>query len=462
MSFPPCRPGGYAHGHIMMPDREPYISMSTRQHDNDQHDRQDGPIDQERRRSHTHDPSDAQDSRPIWTLGLLPAPELPERIIEKIEASLIERLENQISNEVQWRLEVRVDPLVGADDKGEDILDQAESLKSSCHWRYAVCITDLPLFRGKQLVVAEASQTRGVALLSQPALGASPMTQRVEEALVQLVSELHFGSSEEGRENAQQCHHRDSTHRRRNARELVGRRLSEWIAPIARLNVDDDEHRIDVRFISKLRTTGHIKLLGGMVRANRPWTIFPAFRRIGAAAFATGAYSMIFTSMWRLADSYEPWRFVALMLASLAAMTGWIIVDHGLWEPQRHKNAFPNAGLYNLTTVVTLGIGVLFYYVTLFVLFSASAWLFVPAEVMSQSLQHDVSWIHFLALAWLAASMGTIGGALGSGLESDATVRSATYGYRQQTRKRSVEAWTEESDDNQDSGDRKKTRAEDR
>ncbi|MFC0337891.1 hypothetical protein SAMN05421848_1316 [Kushneria avicenniae] len=420
----------------------------------------DGDNSAEQARSRTSSSGEEHDPRPVWTLGLLPAPELPERIIENIKASLIKRLENQISSEVQWRLEVQVDPLVGADDKGEDILDQATSLKSSSGWRYAVCITDLPLFRGRQLVIAEASQARGVALLSQPALGASPMTRRVEEAIVQLVSELHFGSSEEGRANAQQYHHKDSTHRRRNARELVGRRLSEWIAPIARLNVDDDQHRIDVRFVSKFRPTGDIKLIGGMVRANRPWTIFPAFRRIGVAAFATGAYGMIFTSMWRLADSYEPWRFAAMMLASLIAMTLWIIVDHNLWEPLRHKNAFPNAGLYNLATTFTLGIGVLFYYVTLFILFFLCAWLLVPPAVMGQTLGHEAGWLQFLSLAWLAASMGTIGGALGSGLESDETVRSATYGYRQQARQQHVKALTDS--DSQESSNEQGARHQDR
>jgi hypothetical protein len=59
-----------------------------------------------------------------------------------------------------------------------------------------------------------------------------------------------------------------------------------------------------------------------------------------------------------------------------------------------------------------------------------SSFIIVP-EVFQFISRHPVGAGEYLRLAWLASSLATVGGALGSGLESDAVVRTATYGSRE-------------------------------
>lgn len=378
-------------------------------------------------------------------LGLIPAPELPERVANLIAEELPALLARHTDDRHQWHVECVTDALIGAEDSADDVIDQAAQIKRDNGWNYVVCLTDLPLFREGCLTVAEASEDLGVAIISQPALGASPLKQRLREAILHLINEMHHGSEDAERERQQQHLERgqkareQSGIRNRNARELMGSRLSEWLAPIQRVAPSNaDEQRVDVRFVSAAKWRGYAKLLGGMVRANRPWTILPAFRRIIAVAFATGAYGLIFPSLWKLSAAYELYRFVILMAAAIGAMVIWLILDHGLWEPRHYSASNRLTRYYNLTTVLTLTAGVACYYVILFVLFLVAVILFVPASLLETTVGQSISWLNFPALAWLAASVATVAGALGSSLESDETIRSATYGYRQQLRQRKV------------------------
>jgi hypothetical protein len=100
----------------------------------------------------------------------------------------------------------------------------------------------------------------------------------------------------------------------------------------------------------------------------------------------------------------------------------------------RLAGELPRLRLYNAATVLTLALGVVSLYVALLVVTLAAAWLLVVAELLRQHLGHPVGWSDYLTVAWMASSIATVGGALGSGLESDAAVRAAAYGYRQQER----------------------------
>ena len=66
------------------------------------------------------------------------------------------------------------------------------------------------------------------------------------------------------------------------------------------------------------------------------------------------------------------------------------------------------------------------------VLFIAA--LALPPELLSPVLGRAVNFSDYLTLTWLLASIATIGGALGSGVEDDAAVKEAAYGVRQRQR----------------------------
>jgi hypothetical protein len=51
----------------------------------------------------------------------------------------------------------------------------------------------------------------------------------------------------------------------------------------------------------------------------------------------------------------------------------------------------------------------------------------IPPGLFHRELGHQVGVGDYLQLAWLVATLGTIGGGLGSMIESDAAVREAAY-----------------------------------
>src|SRR4051794_41951783 len=81
---------------------------------------------------------------------------------------------------------------------GVEAIDFARARLLRDGWDMAVCITDAPLRIGTRPVVADASATHGVALISLPALGAAQTRRRARDAVIRLVDRLVGGSLELG------------------------------------------------------------------------------------------------------------------------------------------------------------------------------------------------------------------------------------------------------------------------
>jgi hypothetical protein len=354
------------------------------------------------------------------TLGLVAAPDIPETIATELTSELPQLLGRRVDSGVSWEVPVVVDPLTGTDLEAPELLDACRERRQSEGWDLAICLTDLPVYRGGQVVVADASTERAVASLSLPALGATRLRARARELTIRLARELYTRTKETGPV----------------ATPGRGPRSAEAVGPFRSVdppNADMKAMDVDAR-IAAPGALGHVRLWSGMVLANRPWKMLPAFKGAIAAAFATGVYALVIPSIWMLSDAMGWARLLLLMVAAIVAMVVWIIISHHLWERPGEREQRKWASLYNGVTVLTIGAAVLAAYAILFVLIFLAAWVFVPSGYFQSTLKHPVGLGEYVRLAWLGASLATVAGALGASLEDEETVRDASYGYRQRRR----------------------------
>jgi hypothetical protein len=65
----------------------------------------------------------------------------------------------------------------------------------------------------------------------------------------------------------------------------------------------------------------------------------------------------------------------------------------------------------------------------------AWAYFVLDPDVMGGYLHAQLGYSDLFVLAWFVASAATVGGGLGSGLESDEAIRAAAYSKREQDRR---------------------------
>jgi hypothetical protein len=85
--------------------------------------------------------------------------------------------------------------------------------------------------------------------------------------------------------------------------------------------------------------------------------------------------------------------------------------------------------------LLTLITGVLICYVALYVVNLAWALFVLDPAVMRGYLQMPMGYGDIFLLTWFVASAATVGGALGTGLESDEAIRAAAYSKREEERR---------------------------
>ncbi|MFF5009997.1 hypothetical protein ACFY3G_45180 [Streptomyces phaeochromogenes] len=201
-----------------------------------------------------------------------------------------------------------------------------------------------------------------------------------------------------------------------------------------------EKETADLRYVVS-GPRGYLRVLVGMVRANRPWRLVPGLSKALAAALATGAVATVNSTVWGLAETLSAPRLVITMVGSVGIMIGWLIIDAELWHRSAESSpeARQRARLYNASTVVTVGIGVLVCYVGLVVINWVWALFILNDQAFAAVTRTHLDAEEYMTLSWFVASVATVGGALGSGLESDEAIRAAACSKREQERRRTLQ-----------------------
>ncbi|MEA2418437.1 MAG: hypothetical protein QOE60_643 [Thermoleophilaceae bacterium] len=311
---------------------------------------------------------------------------------------LATRLE-ELQPEVEWRVPVVVDGLVSPPALTTELIDATHQRLLREDWELALCLTDLPLRIGRRPVEGQASPTHRVAVLSMPALGAARLRRRALDTAAGLVSAV-----------------------------LGDRGSVQRLVDLAELAHEDPEH--GPAGLAALARGGNLRLLVGMVRANRPWRLAARLYRALVAALAAVAIALVTSDVWRISASLSGVRLVAISVLSIGLTAASLIAAHGLWQPGGGGRAADQVMLFNAATTATVLLGVLSLYGALLVLTLTGAGLLITPDTFSAALGTDTGFGDYVRLAWFVSSLATVGGALGAGLESDEAVREAAYAYR--------------------------------
>ncbi|PRH78972.1 hypothetical protein C6N75_12085 [Streptomyces solincola] len=357
-------------------------------------------------------------------MALLADPDTPTEVAQRMARDLPARLAGRFGRRGRFDVEVVSEPFTaGTEDLStltRRILDRGREER----WDIVVALTDLPLHAQGHKIVVELSHEHGLALLSLPSLGGVRFQKKagraVEEAVLSLAGAQPSQAEEPG-------------HRR----TLEG--FTSSLASVRRAPVGDEEAADLMYVVGGPR--GYLRILGGMVRANRPWRLVPGLSKALAAALATGAIATVNSTLWTLAASLSTPRLVIATVGSVALMISWLIVDAHLWHRATDSSpeARKRAALYNASTVVTVGIGVLVCYVGLLVVNWLWALFILNDQAFFSLTRTPLHATEYWTLAWFVASVATVGGALGSSLENEEAVRAAAYSKREQERRRMLD-----------------------
>jgi hypothetical protein len=353
-------------------------------------------------------------------VGLLAAPGLSATLAEQLRQELPEILHRQFPD-AEWRLEAQIEPLAGPPGIDVDLVQVARQRMLDRGWSLSVVLTDLPIHVGRRPVTAHVSVTLGIGVISVPALGPIAAEALVKQTVLRVIKGL-VAESARGKKRATMELWR---------RAGFGARIRGLGSPVGDAVLRQED---TVQFVTGT-AGGNLRLLVGMVRANRPWHLIAGLSRALVAALGAAAFTLTSPGVWRIANGLTVTRLLILSTGAIAGTCLLLIMVHGLFEPlPAQPAARQRVILFNLATALTIALGVITHYLALFLITIVAGFGLIAPPVFAGEIHHPVSAGDYIRLAWLVTTLGTIGGALGAAVESDRAVREAAYGYRPEER----------------------------
>jgi hypothetical protein len=371
--------------------------------------------------------------KPASKVGLLADPEAPTRLANRLARTLPGRLAHGDDDRPRATIEVVSEPFTTGTENASTLLERVEDRALEHDWDVVIGLTELPLRANRRYLVADVNTRTRSVLVSLPAVGGLRLYSAALRAVSDLAGALVAGDTAAAGPGVSPPDLEDT---------LTGR----W--PPIRGGTTAEDEAADLRFVAP-GMWGRMRLLAGMVRTNQPWRLVPGLSKALAAALATGAIATVNSTIWLLSSSLSVTRLAVAMVGSIAMIVCWLIVDARLWHRSRDRSpeGKEKQALYNASTVLTVAAGGLICYAALYLINLLWALFIVNGQAFQRMVGHPMSGTGYLTLSWLVASAATVGGALGSGLESDDAVRAAAFGKREQERRRMLQAQDETGTD---------------
>jgi len=380
-------------------------------------------------------------------IGLVADPGTPWALVRRIAGDVEDRLDERLPRPGGWRVETRQESLPVGADGGMVLEEPVRSLADGYGWDTVVAVVDLPRFEDRRGVVADVVPQLRVGVVCVPALGIVTPARRLRETVLRVVEhidtapyldppdgELDVQSSDESGEVEE--HDGGGPRPEHPGPDMDALR---GIAPVGSVEADvttttrmgGESRRASTVYVKGW--AGTLRLLAGMVMANRPLLMPRDMTFTIASASAAGAYGVFFGSIWVLSSVMSPVRLAAVSVLSVVLLMAWLVTTNGLWTrgaAHRHSSR-----LDNLSTVITVGLACTVVYALLFAALLLIALMIIPVEYLADELERSSGVGDYVRLVWLATSMGTMAGAVGSSLDDSDRIRNATYSLRERHRR---------------------------